>query len=549
MQPKTTTSQGQNIMAESQPSCINPKQSGLNTMLASVSGADLAQNNYAPLNQNQVADNSHKNAPLFNPINQSTYPQPMNQSNQPMSHYDQSKVDYTYPKALSENQYVSSMLLPMSYDAMKYQYDYYGGTLHQDANQSHNNLGVNIPTLPYHYNPVYNPTRFQYPTPDFKLPTSTSLTVSTVVPSPVSVSPPTSSPTADFQGAYSAALPRSMLSHGGSTAIGPGPSASTTGLERLTPVKPVAPSLHKSTSYRLPTSSYTQPMPAPPNVTISPAPEDAMMDDVKKTTPTAAALMAEKVLAALRTYYNNSNSLQSSPNITEVKTEEDPAVQIGIATFDPEKNYYYEYWLLLVSNDVLQHQITHLRAETRRIAATADRIDRSIQEAPVRHIPASLSAAALREYALSMSASGAWSAPGTSFDPTGGCISCPSFETSPTNCQPTTSTAAAMAAVAAAVAEQAPKSNQRFRPLPSIQLRGPVKRRFHRRTAAEVPRLFHCPYYRCNKSYGTEGSLKLHIRRIHGGLPGVSLDHEDSAVSLQAVTKAVANAITNASTN
>eukprot|EP01066_Platyproteum_vivax_P003396 Platyproteum_vivax@DN14310_c0_g1_i1.p1 len=47
--------------------------------------------------------------------------------------------------------------------------------------------------------------------------------------------------------------------------------------------------------------------------------------------------------------------------------------------------------------------------------------------------------------------------------------------------------------------------------------KGLKKRKFHRRTAAEVPRKYFCPYLKCPKAYGTIGSLKLHIRRIHGG--------------------------------
>eukprot|EP00918_Siedleckia_nematoides_P064474 GHVU01140169.1.p1 GENE.GHVU01140169.1~~GHVU01140169.1.p1 ORF type:complete len:217 (+),score=23.84 GHVU01140169.1:80-730(+) len=43
------------------------------------------------------------------------------------------------------------------------------------------------------------------------------------------------------------------------------------------------------------------------------------------------------------------------------------------------------------------------------------------------------------------------------------------------------------------------------------------RRKHNRRCAAEVVRNYSCTYPRCEKKYGSEGSLKLHIKRKHGG--------------------------------
>eukprot|EP01017_Pseudomicrothorax_dubius_P041361 TRINITY_DN6609_c0_g1_i2.p1 TRINITY_DN6609_c0_g1~~TRINITY_DN6609_c0_g1_i2.p1 ORF type:complete len:183 (+),score=46.78 TRINITY_DN6609_c0_g1_i2:119-667(+) len=39
----------------------------------------------------------------------------------------------------------------------------------------------------------------------------------------------------------------------------------------------------------------------------------------------------------------------------------------------------------------------------------------------------------------------------------------------------------------------------------------------NRRTAAEIEKVFHCPYEKCAKSYGSDVSLNLHIKLKHNG--------------------------------
>ena len=51
-----------------------------------------------------------------------------------------------------------------------------------------------------------------------------------------------------------------------------------------------------------------------------------------------------------------------------------------------------------------------------------------------------------------------------------------------------------------------------------------------RRTAKEINRNFVCPYETCQKVYGSEGSLNLHIKIKHNG--GNKTDREKLAMSL-----------------
>ena len=51
-----------------------------------------------------------------------------------------------------------------------------------------------------------------------------------------------------------------------------------------------------------------------------------------------------------------------------------------------------------------------------------------------------------------------------------------------------------------------------------------------RRTAQEINRNFVCPYETCQKVYGSEGSLNLHIKIKHNG--GNKTDREKLAMSL-----------------
>lgn len=53
-----------------------------------------------------------------------------------------------------------------------------------------------------------------------------------------------------------------------------------------------------------------------------------------------------------------------------------------------------------------------------------------------------------------------------------------------------------------------------------------------RRTAKEINRSFICPYEQCQKVYGSEGSLNLHIKIKHNG--GNKTDREKLAMSLVA---------------
>jgi len=52
----------------------------------------------------------------------------------------------------------------------------------------------------------------------------------------------------------------------------------------------------------------------------------------------------------------------------------------------------------------------------------------------------------------------------------------------------------------------------------------PVGRRKHmRRCAKEITKTFVCPFEDCKRSYGSEGSLNLHIKIKHNG--GQKNDH------------------------
>jgi len=62
-----------------------------------------------------------------------------------------------------------------------------------------------------------------------------------------------------------------------------------------------------------------------------------------------------------------------------------------------------------------------------------------------------------------------------------------------------------------------------------------------RRTAKEINRNFICPYEQCQKVYGSEGSLNLHIKIKHNG--GNKTDRERLAMSL--VTAHINGTITN----
>ena len=43
------------------------------------------------------------------------------------------------------------------------------------------------------------------------------------------------------------------------------------------------------------------------------------------------------------------------------------------------------------------------------------------------------------------------------------------------------------------------------------------RKKHNRRCAADIDRGLNCPYYLCGKSYGSEGSLNLHIKTKHNG--------------------------------
>ena len=51
--------------------------------------------------------------------------------------------------------------------------------------------------------------------------------------------------------------------------------------------------------------------------------------------------------------------------------------------------------------------------------------------------------------------------------------------------------------------------------LSSFEEKNGNKKKRHRRSAQEVDRHFHCPILKCDKSYGSEGSLNQHIKQKH----------------------------------
>jgi len=60
---------------------------------------------------------------------------------------------------------------------------------------------------------------------------------------------------------------------------------------------------------------------------------------------------------------------------------------------------------------------------------------------------------------------------------------------------------------------------------------GTVRENKHnRRTAKEINKDQVCPYARCDKKYGSEGSLNLHMKLKHAG--GNKTDREKLAVSI-----------------
>lgn len=56
------------------------------------------------------------------------------------------------------------------------------------------------------------------------------------------------------------------------------------------------------------------------------------------------------------------------------------------------------------------------------------------------------------------------------------------------------------------------------------------RKRHHRRKHDEIQRKFNCPYEKCEKVYGSEGSLNLHIKLKHNG--GNKTDREKIAKSI-----------------
>lgn len=59
-----------------------------------------------------------------------------------------------------------------------------------------------------------------------------------------------------------------------------------------------------------------------------------------------------------------------------------------------------------------------------------------------------------------------------------------------------------------------------------------IRKKHMRRTAKEINRSYICPYDQCQKVYGSEGSLNLHIKIKHNG--GNKTDREKLAMSLVA---------------
>jgi hypothetical protein len=56
------------------------------------------------------------------------------------------------------------------------------------------------------------------------------------------------------------------------------------------------------------------------------------------------------------------------------------------------------------------------------------------------------------------------------------------------------------------------------------------RKKHNRRCANDIERKFKCPYHKCEKYYGSEGSLNLHIKIKHNG--GNKTDREKIAKSI-----------------
>ena len=60
-------------------------------------------------------------------------------------------------------------------------------------------------------------------------------------------------------------------------------------------------------------------------------------------------------------------------------------------------------------------------------------------------------------------------------------------------------------------------------------------RKKNRRLAAEIEKSYLCPYDKCNRIYGSDVSLNLHIKLKHNG--GNKTDREKLAVSIHLLRK------------
>ena len=56
------------------------------------------------------------------------------------------------------------------------------------------------------------------------------------------------------------------------------------------------------------------------------------------------------------------------------------------------------------------------------------------------------------------------------------------------------------------------------------------RKKHNRRCSNEIQHVFECPYAKCSKSYGSEGSLNLHIKNKHNG--GNKTDRDKIAKSI-----------------
>jgi hypothetical protein len=69
-----------------------------------------------------------------------------------------------------------------------------------------------------------------------------------------------------------------------------------------------------------------------------------------------------------------------------------------------------------------------------------------------------------------------------------------------------------------------------MQPLSVVQKQKSKRKKHVRRIAADIERGFQCPYEDCEKIYGSEGSLNLHIKIKHNG--GNKTDREKLAKAL-----------------